>query len=207
MEVPFSPLSRKNGLRWCVALLTGWSSSLANAQRLEFDILKADAIIGRIIALRDPGPRSTQYLMTSYSEFDVVLKQTVKTSMSAEYRDGTLIGCHSLVRVNGNLRDSSHMVVRNGQSHRYVHPKPFVRPVEQVEWTTARMYYEEPTGQHTIFVESVLDHCPLVRTAPGRYTLRMPNGNENRYMYRDGILIEVVVDRALVDLIFRRADL
>ncbi len=193
-----------NGLRWYAALLVAWPFSWSNAQRAEFDIVKGGAVIGRIITLRDQVPRATQYLMTSYSEFDMVLKQTVKTSMSAEYRDGALVGCHSLVRVNGNMRDSSHMVVRNGQSHRYLHPKPFVRPLEQVEWTTARMYYEEPVGQRAIFVESLLDHCPLVRTAPGHYTLRMPNGSENRYVYRDGVLVEVVVDRALVDLIFRR---
>ncbi len=187
------------------ALLLGIGSSLlGSGQKVEFNILKGDGVIGRIIAQRNHAGHTTHYLMTSYAEFDIVLKQVVKTSMSADYRNGALVACHSLVRVNNNLKDSSHMVTRGDQRHHYIHPKTLTRPNEQVEWTTARMYFEEPVGQQAIYVESVLTHCPLQRTAAGRYTLTMPNGNLNHYVYRNGVLMEVVVDRSLVDLVFRR---
>jgi hypothetical protein len=67
------------------------------------------------------------------------------------------------------------------------------------------MFYEEPLGQTSILVESVMQACPLVRTGPGVYELTLPNNDRNRYLYVGGRLIEVQVDRMLVNLVFRRA--
>ena len=174
------------------------------AQRTEFDILKGNDVVGKILATRSTSGERTLYLMTSYSEFDIVAKQVVRSTMAAEYSGSVLSMCHLNMYINGSMRDSSHMVHRSGRGDCYVHPKKRFLHEGAVEWTTARMYFEEPVDQPSIFVESVLKHCPLVRTGAGKYRLDLPGAKSNHYAYEDGILREIRVDRALFDLVFKR---
>ncbi len=173
------------------------------AQHAEYDILKGDKVIGRIAAIKQLRDERTFYAMTSFAQFDIVLRKVIRTSLVTEYEHGHLNFCHTSIRVNDNLRDSSNMAFRNGHWQRYVHPGPAEQRRDTATWTTARMYFEEPVGQPTIYVESVLAHCQLIPTGQGRYRLVLPDKSENQYQYRNGVLHEVLVDRALVDLVFR----
>jgi hypothetical protein len=66
------------------------------------------------------------------------------------------------------------------------------------------MYFEEPIGQQRIFVESVLRYCPLQHLGGGEYRLTLPDDKVNRYVYKDGRLEEIHVDRNFFDLVFKR---
>jgi len=175
------------------------------AQKSQFDVLKGDAVVGKILASRAIAGDRTTYLMTSYSEFDIIWKQIVKSVAATEYVDGSLISCHTNMSVNGTLRDSSRMHKSEEEVHCFVHPDQRFLCKAAVEWTTARMYFEEPIGQRTIFVESVLKYCPLELTSAGVYRLTLPGEKVNNYSYKDGVLQEIHVDRSFFDLVFRRA--
>jgi hypothetical protein len=179
-------------------------SVTVQAQQSRFDIWKGNDIVGSILAKRVVDGDRTQYLMTSFSEFDIVWKQEISSLVSTEYRNGEMARCHSNVKVNGNVRDSSYYATKGEEANCYVHPNERFLHAGRVEWTTARMYFEEPVGQRTIFVESVLKHCPLTHLGNGQYKLVLPNDKVNRYTYRDGRLEEIHVDRSLVDLVFKR---
>lgn len=188
-----------------VALVIAVLPARLQAQRTSFTILKGGHVVGTILAARTATGSQSSYVITSYAEFDLVWKQVVRTAMGVEYVDGALASCHSMVRVNNGLRDSSHMATRNGTALCYVHPRPPFPYTGGSQWTTARMYFEEPVDQPSVFVESVLKDCPLHRTGEGLYTLTLPDRSVNRYIYRNGVLQEIHVDRALVDLVFRRS--
>jgi len=185
-------------------LLTCICGSEVRAQKTSFDVLKGDDVVGKILASRSVAGDRTTYLMTSFSEFDIIWKQTVKSVAATEYVDGSLRSCHTNMSVNGTLRDSSRMHAVDDETHCFVHPDQRFLCDGTVEWTTARMYFEEPVDQKTIFVESVLKHCPLVRVAPGLYRLTMPGDKVNSYAYKNGVLQEIHVDRSFFDLVFRR---
>jgi hypothetical protein len=172
-------------------------------QITRFQVLKADELVGNVIAMRMPTATGTVYTMTSHCELDIIWSQVVRSSARAEYIDGALTSCHTSMRVNDSVRDSSSMM--KGVDQCFVHPKTAFTCTRATQWTTSRMYFEEPVGQPIVFVESVLQDCPLVRSAPGTYTLTFPNGNVNHYVYKAGILQEIRVDRSFFDLVFRRA--
>lgn len=175
------------------------------AQQSRFDIWKGNSVVGSILAKRTMSGERTQYLMTSYSEFDLVLKQVVRSTVSTEYRHGHLSTCYALVKVNDSLRDSSHYAPGEDEAVCYVHPDERFGHSEPVTWTTARMYFEEPVNQRAVFVESLLRSCPLKYVGPGSYKLILPGGKVNTYTYRDGRLEEIHVDRSLFDLVFKRS--
>lgn len=177
----------------------------ASAQRSTFNIFKGNNIVGSIQVMRLGQPANATYLITSYSEIEMVLKQVVRTSLTTSYLHGNVVSCNTMLRLNKSLRDSTNMSTHAGVSHCYVKPDaPFQRTATS-QWTTARMYYEEPVDQTSVFVESVLLDCPLRKTAPDTYTLTFPNKNVTRYIYRNGVLQEMQVDRTLINLVFRRA--
>jgi hypothetical protein len=190
-----------------VALLAFFGSltgSTAQAQQTRFDIWKGDAVIGTVLARRTLAEDRTHYLMTSYSEFDLVWKQVVSSLVSTEYRSGSMDRCNSHMKVNGSVRDSSHFASAAEPNNCFVHPDERFSHTDPVEWTTARMYFEEPIGQQRIFVESVLRYCPLQHLGGGEYRLTLPDDKVNRYVYKNGRLEEIHVDRSFFDLVFKR---
>jgi len=174
-----------------------------SAQVTRFQVLKADELVGNVIAMRAPTATGTVYTMTSHCEFDIVWSQVIRSSLRTEYTGTELTSCHTSFRVNDSVRDSSSMV--KGAEQGFVHPKTAFTCERATQWTTSRLYFEEPVGQSIIFVESVLKECPLVASGANRYTLTFPNGSVNHYRYHNGLLQEIHVERTLMDLVFRRA--
>lgn len=174
-------------------------------QESRFKIFKGDSEVGSIQAFRSTYAGRTSYVIVSHAEIQMIWKQVVRTTMYAEYEEGMLKKCLSTVNLNGNMRDSSMLSTQKGEKWAYVHPRSSYRLNCTNNWTTSRMYYEEPVGQSRILVESVLQECPIRQTAPGRYEVILPNKDRNRYTYVNGRLMEVHVDRMLVNLVFRRA--
>ena len=175
-----------------------------HAQPGTFAIWVNDEVVGEVTVNRTTiGPR-TIYSMNSISEVDVIWTQVVRTMMRTEYAGSQLTACHSSVRVNDSVRDSSSLRTDLGRVQGFVHPREQVVVPCTNAWSTARMYYEEPIGQRSIYVESVLRDCPLVPLGDGRYRLTLPNDKVNDYVYRQGVLQEIHVDRPFFDLIFKR---
>jgi hypothetical protein len=187
-----------------VLCLLGWIHAPAFAQDGVFEVLKGDEVIGRIQVGRTVHGERTSYSMTSVSAFSIIWMQNVRSSVVTEYLGGRVNACRTTMHVNDEMRDSSHMLTVDGRALCYVHPEAYFVGNTSNPWTTARMYYEEPKGQKTIFVESALRDCPLVCTGEGRYSLTLPNKDSNHYVYRQGKLQQVIADRTWFDLVFRR---
>lgn len=188
----------------CLLCFSLWSSLILHAQSGAFAIWKGDEVIGRVLVNRTMQGGITRYNMTSHSSFTMLWEQVVRTTMTAEYVDDKLTACTSSLHVNDAMRDSSHMRSISGRSVGFIHPSEVVVGACTNTWTTARMYYEEPLEQKHIYVESVLRDCPLERIGASQYRLTLPNGSVNRYVYQQGVLHEIHVDRTFFDLVFRR---
>ena len=189
---------------WFAVLFWGLAVG-TKAQHITYDILKGGEVVGSVAASRTRTGDRTLYVMTSYSVMNVLWKQTVTSAMTVEYIGGILRACMSSIHVNGTVRDSSHMVTDAEGLRCHVYPRPIFRRTNALPWTTARMYFEEPVGQELVFVESVLTPCSLRRIVPGNYLLTFPNGAQSRYVYVDGELQEIHVDRLFINLLFRRS--
>lgn len=192
--------------RLLVALLPALASGIpAAAQEVGFHILKDRTVVGSIKAIRRDSGASTIYVVSSYSQMAVVKKQVVRSNLAAEYRQGRPYSCFSSFHLNGSLRDSSYMRTQGSLLSCYRYPDERFEVGRASAWTTSRMYFEEPAGQSTVFVESVLKECRLQSTAPGVYVLELPGNRTNTYRYAGGRLMEVQVDQPLLKLTFRRA--
>lgn len=195
-----------NVRRACLALLFPLLATSATlAQSDIFQILHGNKVLGRIDAQRIVKGDRVSYSMISLSNFNLVWDQQVRTVARTTYVGGQVADCLTTVHVNEDLRDSSVLSTVAGRGLYVVHPRTvYSADLPENPWTTARMYYEEPVGQDSIFVESELKECAVVRIAPGEYILKLPNREKNHYVYRNGRLYEIRVDRGWLELVFRR---
>ena len=176
------------------------------AQDGVFHILHNNKVLGTIDVLRVADGDRVEYSMISYSSFTHLWHREVRTVARTRYVASKVSACLTTVHVNDALRDSSVLTPIGGRGLYVVHPdRVYGAELPQNPWTTARMYYEEPVGQDSVFVESELFECPVERIAPGEYILKLPNKEKNHYVYRDGVLQEIRVDRGWLGLVFRRA--
>lgn len=181
------------------------ASSACLAQDGIFHILHNNKVLGTIDVLREARGDSVTYSMTSRSDFTFIWKRQVNTVARTTYVGGKVMHCLTTVREGETLRDSSMLRAIGGRGLYVVHPdKVYSAELPRNAWTTTRLYYEEPVGQDSVFVESELAEWPLVRIAPGEYILKLPNKEKNHYVYRNGVLQEIRVDRGWLGLVFRR---
>lgn len=170
-----------------------------------FEILHNKKVLGTIDVLRVTRGDSVTYSMISRSDFTFLWKRQVLTVARTLHIAGQVTNCLTTVHESGALRDSSALRAIGGRGLYVVHPdKVYGAELPKNPWSTARLYYDEPVGQDSIFVESELAECALEHVAPGEYILRLPNNEHNHYVYRDGILQEIRVDRGWLGLVFRR---
>jgi hypothetical protein len=172
---------------------------------MDFIIWKDGKAVGGITALRRQSDQRTVYAVSSYSEMQMVKKQVLRSNLGTEYRNGRPFACFTSFRLNDDLRDSSNMKPAYPGFDCFTYPKERFRLAQTPPWSTARLYFEEPSGQQEIFVESVLRPCPLKHVAPGTYILDLPGSKSNTYRYSNGVLQEVQVNHPLLKLVFRRA--
>ncbi len=192
--------------RTLIAFVLCGGVCIVNAQDGVFHILRGDKVLGNIDVLRVTTGDRTAYSMISYSSFNLVWDQEVRTVARTSYVKGRVAECLTTVHVNEDLRDSSVLRTIGGRGLYVVHPSTvYSAALPENTWTTARMYYEEPVGQDSVFVESELFECPVERIAEGEYLLKLPRKEVNHYIYRNGLLQEIRVDRGWLTLVFRRA--
>lgn len=187
----------------CFCLFLSFGTAAQNVpDQARFHIQRGSKVIGQVLALKHSVGERTNYVMTSRAEFSLVWKQVVNTHGTTEYRNNELFACGTMISVNDALRDSSYMA--RGSDRCFVYPEVPFNCDRSTQWTTARMYFEEPLHQKHIFVESALRALELQPQGNGRYLLSFPNGNTNLYHYKGGTLKEIHVKRPLVELVFRR---
>lgn len=183
------------------------ASDLCVAKDGVFEILHNKKVLGTIDVLRVAKGDSITYSMISRSDFTMLWKRQVLTVARTLHIGGQVTNCLTTVHETGTLRDSSALRCVGGRGLYVIHPdKVYAADLPKNPWSTARLYYDEPVDQDSIFVESELAECAIERIAPGEYILKLPNKEKNHYIYRNGILQEIRVDRGWLGLVFRRVE-
>ena len=192
-------------MRHALILLLFLAVGACPAQDGVFQILHNGNVLGKINVLRVSRGDSVTYSMVSRSNFTFLWKREVNTVTRTLYVGGRVTDCLTTVHDGEDLRDSSALRAIGGRGLYVVHPrKVYAAELPKNPWTSTRLYYEEPVGQTSVFVESELFECALERIAPGEYVLQLPNREKNHYVYRNGRLHEIRVDRGWFGLVFRR---
>lgn len=176
------------------------------AQQHTYSIRAAGKEIGEITTSLTKSGDIDTYEVVSEVNFQILWKNYHrKTTNSATYRLQGLQESLSEVYMNNDLEDSSTMIFVKDQYDCYRHPnETFAFSHNGLQFTTVKLYFQEPVGINQVYSERFLEYCPLEFTGDHKYKLYLPNGKINYYTYANNSLVEVFVDRTWFNLKFAR---
>lgn len=190
-------------------LLTILISYSAVSQQHKFTIHLAGGNIGEIKAELIEKKGVKYFNIVSEVNFKVLWKKyNRKTDNKLSYNnDNMIIESYSGIYMNNELEDSAYMKLNKSTYSCYRYPdKNFSIDKFEIDFPAALLYFKEPVGVSKIYSERFLEYCPLVDKGDHKYVILLPNGKENIYTYKNGLLTMVYVDRTWFNLEFRKVE-
>ena len=158
-------------------------------------------------SIKTAGLDTIQYSVESEVKFwffgDVELQFLTRSS----FKQGMVSRTYSHSKTNRgnfvskvNWKDNAYQV--NANSYKYTNKKAVSGPLS---WCSSKLFFQEPTGQEIFISEVYGVTAPIRKTGPGEYTVSV-EGNTNRYYYRQGKLVKIVVDNPIKNYQVRLAN-
>ena len=193
------------GLRFFLIVFVILEGNTLIAQQLNFDILLNEEVIGIIDVDRSTNGALEQYEIISEVNFKVLWRKYEReTRNTIAYENGILSKSFNSVYMNNKMEDSSALVYKSGKYHGYRSPDDhFSLEHIGVNFSMIKLYYKEPLGLKEVYSERYLEMCPIESVAPHKYKVYIPNGKHNYYTYKNGQMVEALIDRTWFNLTFR----
>jgi hypothetical protein len=171
----------QTGALCCIFLFLSHSAALS--QEYKFNVDLAGKKIGEINASATQNGETHMYEIISEVNFKVLWKNyNRKSSNRMIYEEDNMIFSYSGIHMNDDLEDSVTMHKILDHYDCYQHPGKSLRlKSTNLNFTTAKLFFEEPLGMNRIYSEQYLEYCELVSNGDHKYTLHLPGTIDNHF--------------------------
>lgn len=173
-----------------VAILSFSMGLSVFAQTKKYEVELSGKKIGELTVSKAVKGTATTYKLESSSEVKVLF--TTKKNyvlMNVIYKDGKLISSNCKNEINGEV-DNYANITWDGSKYDVTNEKGKLTYSTPVTFSVISLYFQEPKGMTELFTERVGEKYPLKYLGDGRYEYKIPNGDKNVYVYKDGELVE-----------------
>lgn len=162
----------------------------ANAQTRIYEVVLSGNKIGELTATKTVKGAFTTYKLESKSEAKVLFSTKKNyVLMDVTYKDGILVSSYCKNEINDEV-DNYASINWDGSKYNITNEKKkFTHPTE-VKYSVISLYFSEPKGMKQLFTERIGEVYPLTDLGSGRYEYKIPNGDKNVYVYKNGELVE-----------------
>lgn len=162
----------------------------ANAQTRKYEVVLSGNKIGELTATKTVKGAFTTYKLESKSEAKVLFSTKKNyVLMDVTYKDGILVSSYCKNEINDEV-DNYASINWDGSKYNITNEKKkFTHPTE-VKYSVISLYFSEPKGMKQLFTERIGEVYPLTDLGSGRYEYKIPNGDKNVYVYKNGELVE-----------------
>ena len=188
----------------CLANLNFEPPLAPQPQTLTYGIYWGDDEIGSIVASVRPIKNEIQYEVNSNANFRVLWKYKRTTELDVVYSNNVLISSFNQIFLNNKLKESSQVKMENGFYQCFMHPSESFQQKPEIGYSTARLYFEEPIGISKVYSEAYLEFALLEDEGNHSYKLTLPGNKINHYLYENGKLMRIEVNRTWFNLVFKR---
>lgn len=171
-------------------LLLTLFTGVLHAQTRKYDVILSDDKIGELTVTRTIKGAFTTYKLESKSEAKVLF--TTKKNyvlMDVTYKDGKLVSSYCKNELNDEV-DNYASISWDGSKYNITNEKGKLTYPSAVTFSVISLYFGEPKGISKLFTERIGEAYPLTDLGSGRYEYKIPNGDKNVYVYRNGELVE-----------------
>lgn len=138
--------------------------------------------VGYTTATKTVSGDVTQYDIKSVVSIEVLFTISIVYKAQASYQDGILLSSSAVVHVNGHLQRSV-VTEKVGDYYTIVSDEHETKLYQNIEYSTAKMYFNEPTGVSSVYSESEGIMKKMVKTSDGKYKVKDAENADNSTTY------------------------
>ncbi len=147
-----------------------------------FDAKANDKLVGHIKAEKTLSGDLVTYAVESDIDIQYVFRVNVTYRVQSVYKKNMLVSSSASVYINGHLQNA--VTTEWKEDHYEINDSGHVtRLYEQIKFSAAQIYFNEPIGQRKLYSESEGIMKPLVKTADEKYKVKSPSKPENNTLY------------------------
>jgi hypothetical protein len=189
-------------LIFIVASLMLFSFNNMETGRLHYEVIRNGDVIGDLFATKSSSGGGLDYSTESTVKIKMLMTFSMYSKVTGSFRNGILVNGSAIRTVNGKARVNTTIL---WNVNRYVIQEDDEREEikDNITYTTARLYHDEPVGIKLVFSENFRKFIPLKEIRAHYYELKLPDGNSNFYTYSNGVCTGAEVNTNFSKAFFR----
>lgn len=163
---------------------------VSQAQTRKYEVILSGDKIGELTVTRTIKGNFTTYKLESKSEAKVLFSTKKNyVLMDVIYKDGKLLSANCKNEINDAV-DNYANIFWDGEKYTITNEKKKFTHTTPVTYSVISLYFSEPKGLTNLFTERIGEVYPLKPLGDGKYEYKIPNGDKNVYIYKNGELVE-----------------
>lgn len=170
--------------------------------RLHYEVIRNGDVIGHLFASKSVNGGGWEYSTESTVKVKMLISFSLYSKVTGSFKNGSLVNGSAVRTVNGKAKvnttiswHSNHYIIQEDEEREEIR--------ENISYTTARLYHDEPVGVRMVFSENFRKFIPLKEIRPHYYELKLPDGNSNFYTYSNGVCSGAEVNTSFSKAFFR----
>ncbi len=179
--------------------------SAVAADDMLFDVMLYGKKIGNMTISKSIRGDTVHYVLQGRSKAKILWIEYEDIShYEAKYKGNKMLYCKYKEDMNGKLKYFTE-IIYNGVDYIATTKSVTKKIFPEAYPSLLSLYYKEPVGVQKIFVEAQMINAPLELKNPGHYVFKNNEGHNNEYIYRNGVLEELVFETTLATVRMKRA--
>lgn len=186
-----------------VAIMLMSAGPIADVDHFTYEVTIDGKTIGTYVVNKTVVGNSETFRVETETSAGLIGKMSHKFVMRSSFDEKKLVASDLKTWVNNDL-ESSTSLKWNGQ--RYV--KQQGEKLSEIacavaEYSSASLFFEEPTDRSELFHEKFGQELPVVVVGDHQYEIKLPNGGVERYSYDNGRVSEVEIIKTFTTIKLR----
>jgi hypothetical protein len=168
-----------------------------------YNIFRDGKIVGHVRCSRSEKNGVTEYVTESKVKISLLVDISIYNKIESSFINGILSRGSMVRKINGKARSESHI---SWQNDKYMVSGVGGKSGEwhsRIEFSTGCLMHAEPDRYTKIYSENFRQLVAVEPVGPHKYAIKLPDGKDNFYTYKDGVCIEVEVPTAFATVYIR----
>ncbi|ETN96115.1 DUF6134 family protein [Zhouia amylolytica] len=173
-------------------------------EKVSFEVLHRDKSIGVLEAVKETYHKEVVYNNHTSIDTRIITKIEVNYGYNVTYDNNGLVEASAQIKFNGKERTNAH-TERKGKNYLFFKDNNEPEKLDQeIDYSTVKLIFEEPKNVNRVYAEEHGEFHSIKRIASNTYLKTSPDGKENTYYYKNGILEKAEIDGGVIKFVIKR---
>lgn len=185
-------------------LLSLFCLGTMSAQVRNYDVLLGSKKVGSVVATKTISDGEIAYETDFKIKLRIIKLYDIESVTRTVFKEDIMQSSNMKVYDGGEL-DEEKTIEKDDKTYRCIdcEDEPIVVAEDLIYTNVAKIYFEEPKVHQQVYTERYLNFGTMTALGDHKYKYKMPNGDVNVYIYKDGKMESILVDRMLYNLTFK----